>query len=423
MFNCDGMHVLDARHGHRKLVITVETEAEATGCPGCGVLATGHGRRKVTAADAPCFGVSVLIIWLKRVWRCAEPDCSTGTWSEMHELIAPRAVLTSRAITWATDALVHDDTTVSALARHLRVDWHTLWRAVKAEAVTRTSRPERLAGVTTLGVDEHIWRPSRQAQTDRAVTAMVDLTRDEHGRLHARLLDVVAGRSGTAYAGWLKQQLPEFIAGIEHAALDPFRGYANAIRDELPDTVAVLDAFHVVRLGTQVVDEVRRRCQQHTLGRRGHTDDPLYKIRGLLRHGQEHLSQRQRARLDAGLEAGDPTWEVTVAWQCYQQLRSAYTATNAADGKKIAEQVIDSFPTCPIPEVARLGRTLRAWKQQVLAYFATQGVSNGGTEAINLLIEKTRRLAHGFRNFTNYRLRILLVADGSRPYRQRPNHA
>ncbi|PZS36937.1 MAG: hypothetical protein DLM58_00595 [Pseudonocardiales bacterium] len=37
--------------------------------------------------------------------------------------------------------------------------------------------------------------------------------------------------------------------------------------------------------------------------------------------------------------------------------------------------------------------------------------------------EKTRRLAHGFRNFDNYRLRILLVAEGSRPYRQRPNHA
>ena len=53
----------------------------------------------------------------------------------------------------------------------------------------------------------------------------------------------------------------------------------------------------------------------------------------------------------------------------------------------------------------------------------TSGVSNGGTEAINLLIEKTRRLAHGFRNFRHYRLRILLVADGSRPYRRPPNHA
>jgi hypothetical protein len=59
----------------------------------------------------------------------------------------------------------------------------------------------------------------------------------------------------------------------------------------------------------------------------------------------------------------------------------------------------------------------------VLAYFATSGVSNGGTEAINLLIEKTRRLAHGFRNFHHYRLRILLVADGTHPYRQQPAHA
>jgi transposase len=277
--------------------------------------------------------------------------------------------------------------------------------------------------VRSLGVDEHIWRPSRRNQSDRAVTAVVDLTRDADGRLHARLLDVVPGRSGTAYAGWLKQQAEQCVAGIEHAALDPFRGYANAIRDELPDAIAVLDAFHVVRLGTQVVDEVRRRVQQDVLGHRGHKNDPLYKIRGLLRHGIEHLSERQRARIEAGLEAGDPNWEVSTAWWCYQQLRHAYVANNPNEGRKIAEKVLESFPACPIPEVAQLGRTRRSWRQQVLAYFATKGVSNGGTEAINLLIEKTRRLAHGFRNFGNYRLRIMLVADGSRPSRARPNHA
>lgn len=52
-----------------------------------------------------------------------------------------------------------------------------------------------------------------------------------------------------------------FITSIEHAALDPFRGYANAIHDELPDAVAVLDALNVVKLGTRVLDEVRRRVQ------------------------------------------------------------------------------------------------------------------------------------------------------------------
>jgi hypothetical protein len=34
-------------------------------------------------------------------------------------------VLTVRAVRWAVDALSYDDTTVSALARHLGVDWQT----------------------------------------------------------------------------------------------------------------------------------------------------------------------------------------------------------------------------------------------------------------------------------------------------------
>ncbi len=250
---------------------------------------------------------------------------------------------------------------------------------------------------------------------------MVDLTRDQDGNVRARLLDVVPGRSGTAYSRWLAAQPEGFTATVEHAALDLFRGYANAIRDELPDAVAVLDAFHVVKLGTACVDQVRRRVQQDTLGHRGHKNDPLYKIRGLLRHGAEHLSARQVARLEAALEAGDPGWEVTIAWGCYQRLRSIYHARTAAAGKKTAEDVIATLHTCPIPEVARLGRTLRTWRQQVLAYFDTDGVSNGGTEAINLIIEKTRRLAHGFRTFAHYRLRILLAASGNRPWR--PNHA
>lgn len=63
------------------------------------------------------------------------------------------------------------------------------------------------------------------------------------------------------------------------------------------------------------------------------------------------------------------------------------------------------------------------WRAEILTYFTTGGVSNGGTEAINGVIEKTRRLAHGFRNFTSYRIRILLAADGSRPYRRQPRAA
>jgi transposase len=421
IFDVPGMHVLDVNDDDGgRLVLTVESDQVQAGCPSCGVIAASHGRRPRMLHDAPCLGRVTVLRWLKRLWRCREPDCPTGVFSETHDIVPPRAVLTVRAVRWATDALAHDDTTVSALARHLGVDWHTAWNAIELEARARTSNPQRLAGVKTLGVDEHIWRPSRIG-VDRAVTIMVDLSRDQAGCLHARLLDAVVGRSGRVYKTWLNNQPQGFIDDIENAALDPFRGYANAIHDGLPDAIAVLDAFHVVRLGTQVVDEVRRRVQQDTLGHRGHKHDPLYQIRGLLRHGAEHFTERQQTKISTCLEAGDPTGEVDLAWQCYQQLRSIYHAV-PAKGRQIAIKVLESFHTCPIPEVARLGRSLRAWKAQILAYFDTHGVSNGGTEAINLIIEKVRRLAHGFKDFDHYRLRILLAADGSRPYRKSRNH-
>jgi transposase len=415
------MHVLGVRSGEDGMVVLeVESDQTMTGCPECGVVAVGHGRRVQVLHDAPCFGRPVRVRWRKRIWRCPEPRCARSTWTEDHPFGPPRAKLTSRATSWAVDALRHDDTTVSAIARHLGVAWDTCWAAVQAAAQQRIKRPERLKGITTIGVDEHIWRPSKLSSTDKAVTVMVDLSRDEQGCLHARLLDAVQGRSGKVYADWLEGQGVEVTVTVEHAALDPFRGYANAIRDELPDATAVLDAFHVVKLAGNALDEVRRRVQQETLARRGHKDDPLYKIRRTLLTGVEHLTEKQQERLEKYLPLGDPHCEVEVAWLVYQQVRSIYHAPSPDQGRRIAQKVLDTLHTCPIPEVERLGKTLRRWRQEILAYFATGGVSNGGTEAINGVIEKTRRLAHGFRNFTNYRIRILLAADGSRPYRHRP---
>ncbi len=50
------------------------------------------------------------------------------------------------------------------------------------------------------------------------------------------------------------------------------------------------------------------------------------------------------------------------------------------------------------------------WREHVLARFETHRISNGGTEAVNLSIEKTR-LAHDSRNFEHYRVKILLAAS------------
>ena len=93
----------------------------------------------------------------------------------------------------------------------------------------------------------------------------------------------------------------------------------------------VLDPFHVVRLGLAAVDDVRQRIQQQTYGHRGRADDPLYRIRRVLRRGAAHLTDTGWARLMAGMDAVDEGGQVAATWVAAQELRAIYSAARAAD--------------------------------------------------------------------------------------------
>lgn len=185
MFGVPGVRVLAVEPDEFGLDLTVETEPRVEGCRRCGVLAESHGRRVQVLHDAPFGHRRVRVRWRKRVWSGPEPGCSVGTFTETHPLAPPRSRLTCRAVVWAADALADDDTTVSALARRLHVDWHTLWKALRVEARRRAQDPARLDGVDSLGVDEHVWRPGKFGQ-GREVTCMVDLTRGRPRRAGPR---------------------------------------------------------------------------------------------------------------------------------------------------------------------------------------------------------------------------------------------
>jgi transposase len=134
-------------------------------------------------------------------------------------------------------------------------------------------------------VDETAFQAASAKRSTSFVTGIVDLTRR---RGPARLLDVVAGRSASALVSWVTDRQPAWRAGIGIAALDPYRGYASALRSVLGTAVRVLDAFHVVRLGFAAVDQVRCRIQREQTGHRGRSGDPLYRIRRLLRRSADH---------------------------------------------------------------------------------------------------------------------------------------
>jgi transposase len=401
LLGLDGFEVLAAEVVGGEWQLTVQTTATVVGCVGCGVRAELHGRRTVRVRDLPVGGRPVVLCWHKRLWRCREPACKVRTWTERAAAIGPRAVLTQRARAEACRRVGKDAHAVAAVARDLGVGWATVMRAVRDHGSLLVDDAARLEGVVALGLDETTFLKATQVAPTRYVTGLVDL---EDGRL----LDVVADRTRAAVDDWLGTRPVDWLAQVGTVALDPWRGYANALTARLGHATVVVDHFHAIRLANAVVDQGRRRTQQATLGHRGRKRDPLYRIRKLLLTAAEQLTQRGRVRLRAGLAAGDPTGEVAAAWQGKELLRAVYAAVGPAAARAALDRFYRWCDGVQVPELSRLARTVRAWEVEILAFHATNGCSNGLTEAVNLLIKKVKRVGHGFRNFANYRLRLLL---------------
>ena len=398
----EGFVLLEAREVDGEVELAVETMAVTTGCPECGVVARAHGRRATVVRDVAMGGRPCRLAWSKRLWRCEEQLCPKRTWTERRDDAAlPRAVLTERARAHVCVQVGRHGRPVAQLAREFGTGWNTAMAAVRDHGLPLTEDPARTAGVASLGVDETSFQAAGPRRRTTFVTGLVDLDT-------GRLLDVVDGRAGTSVAGWLQQRGDGWLSAVRRVALDPHRGYLNALLEGLDAPTAVVDAFHVIKLANTVVDEVRRRVQQDEMGHRGHKGDPLYGIRRTLLVGTERLTDKGKARLEAALVAGDPDCEVWYAHHVKELLRRVYRADAHDEAADRLEEFHEACQFVEIPEIRRLARTLRHWHHQLLSYWRCDGLSNGKTEAINALIKRIKRVGHGFRNLANYRLRLLL---------------
>jgi transposase len=166
----------------------------------------------------------------------------------------------------------------------LRVGWNTVMRAVlaAAEAVAQV-RPTRV------GINETVMTTGRLTTRRRQfLTALVCLDT-------SLVVAVVQGRDKGSATALLAEHAPD----AEVVACDLFSGFKSAA-DTLESAVVVADVFHLVRLGLTALDEVRRRRQQQIHGHRGHKQDPLFKLRRVLRVGQERLEESKRHRSSTG---------------------------------------------------------------------------------------------------------------------------
>ena len=179
-----------------------------------------------------------------------------------------------RSAALALEAVVCQHLTVARVAEALGVAWNTANAAILAEGQrVLIADLSRFDGVRAIGVDEHVWRHTGRG----ANYGHRHHRHDREPRRHRPrpAVDMVQGRSKQAFKTWLADRPQAWRGGVQVVAMDGFTGFEPATSEELPDAVAVMQPFHVVRLAGDALDGYRRRVQQATPGHRGHAGDPL----------------------------------------------------------------------------------------------------------------------------------------------------
>ncbi|MGX1132821.1 transposase [Streptomyces glaucescens] len=391
-----GLEVIGQRLEPGQAVLACRVVEPDPWCRRCGCEGAPRGTVTRRLVHEPLGWRPTTLLVTVRRYRCT--GCGHVWRQDTSRAAEPRAKPSRRRLRWALEAIVVQHLTVARVAEGLGVAWNTANDAVLAEGKrVLIDDVGRFDGVTAIGVDEHVWRHTRRG--DKYVTVIIDLTGIREGIGRARLLGMVEGRFKQAFKTWLAERPEAWRNQVEVVAMDGFTGFKTATAEELPDAVAVMDPFHVVRLAGDALDRCRRRVQQALHGHRGRKSDPLYSARRTLHTGVDLLTGKQKTRL-AALFADDAHMEVEATWGIYQRMIATYREDDRRRGRELMSQLIESIShSVPkaLTESITLGWTLKKRAADVLAYFDRPGTSNGPTEAINGRLEHLRGSALGFR--------------------------
>ncbi|MBN9131729.1 MAG: transposase [Paenarthrobacter ureafaciens] len=148
---------------------------------------------------------------------------------------------------------------------------------------------------------------------------------------------------------------------MQVAAIDPSAAFRKALRMRLPRTAVSVDAFHLVKLGNDMLTEVRQRLTQQTHGRRGRSIDPVWASRRLLLRAGNTLSARARDRLTTMFATDGATGKLQAAWLVKEQLRTLPATGSLTDAVAAKDRLQVLVEKAAEPETNRLWCTICRW--------------------------------------------------------------
>lgn len=212
-------------------------------------------------------------------------------------------------------------------------------------------------------------------------------------------------RSKENLLNWLGERGIEWCAAVQFACSDMWDAYQEAAEQKLPNARRVVDRFHVMKNLNEALTKARRAIQKEA----DETTKELLKgCRWLLVKNRENLTEDQQQKLTCMLEASP---ELKSCYQLKEAFRDLFNQdlTPKAAEKHLLRWVAQVEATSFKALKSFVG-TLRNWWQQILNYF-DGCYNNGFAEGVNLKIKMLNRRGFGYRNFSSFRLHVLVAFD------------
>jgi transposase len=271
-------------------------------------------------------------------------------------------------------AQVTDKTQVTKLAG---IAWRTV-SSIVGRVVDRRLSPDRFTGLVRIGIDEFSYRGQH-----RYVTVVVDHDRQ-------RVVWSAEGKSGETLRQFFELLTAEQRATIELATMDLAASYRKAVAESLPHVEIVFDRFHVQRLASNALDEVRRALVRELGG--SELGAAIKNTRWVLLRRPEDLTHSQRERLSEVQRSNQPLYR---AYLLKETLASALSYKQPKRAKEALESWISWGVRSRLKPFIRVARTIRKHLPGILAYVRHR-VTNGLVEGINNKLRMVTRRAFGF---------------------------
>ena len=354
-------------------VLDVRPRWRRARCGTCGRKCPRYDRKRTRRWRALAYGPLRVVLRYapRRVWcaRCGGvriekvPWARHGSWftERLEELVAYLVQVT-------------DKTTVTRL---MGISWEAVDGIVRRIVHDRLM-PERLVGLQRIGIDEFSYR-----KRHRYITVVVDHDTQ-------RVVWAAEGRGADTLGRFFDALGEERVAQLKLVTIDMAGGYKKALRDRAPHVQVIFDRFHVQRLASDAVDQVRRSLWRTLKGTDG--ADDLKGTRYALLKSPWNLTRHERQKLH---ELQRTNRKLYRAYLLKEALARALDYKQPKRAERALREWLAWASRSRLAPFVRVARTIRGHLDGILAYIRHR-LTNGVVEGINNRLRMVARRAFGF---------------------------